>query len=146
MKKGGRVRRPAHLLMGEALLLVKRSSPSSRSALAPRAGPRRRGRFAGPAAALGNGSHPPVRAGKSRGFAFLAYMDQRSTVLAVDNLSGARVAGRVVRVEHVDNYRKKKAEVGGGGGWFFIVCGKGLIRFAMLKARHMPCDPCSFCR
>ena len=33
-------------------------------------------------------------------------------VLAVDNLSGARVAGRVVRVEHVDNYRKKKAEVG----------------------------------
>jgi RNA-binding motif X-linked protein 2 len=49
--------------------------------------------------------------GKSRGFAFLAYEDQRSTVLAVDNLSGARVAGRTVRVEHVDNYRKKKAEV-----------------------------------
>lgn len=50
--------------------------------------------------------------GKSRGFAFLAYEDQRSTVLAVDNLNGARVAGRIVRVEHVDNYKKRKAEVG----------------------------------
>eukprot|EP00890_Picochlorum_soloecismus_P002429 jgi/Picsp_1/3187/NSC_06027-R1_rna-binding motif x-linked 2 len=50
---------------------------------------------------------------KSKGFAFLAYEDQRSTVLAVDNLSGARVAGRTIRVEHVDNYRKKRAEVEG---------------------------------
>eukprot|EP00983_Pelagomonas_calceolata_P036385 1133646-Pelagomonas_calceolata.AAC.10 len=49
--------------------------------------------------------------GKSRGFCFLAYEDQRSTVLAVDNLSGAKVAGRIIRVEHVDNYKKKKAEV-----------------------------------
>ena len=54
---------------------------------------------------------PGAAAGKPRGFAFLAYEDQRSTVLAVDNLSGARIAGRVVRVEHVDNYKKKKAEV-----------------------------------
>ena len=46
-----------------------------------------------------------------RGFAFLAYQDQRSTVLAVDNLNGAMVSGRTIRVEHVDNYRKKKAEV-----------------------------------
>jgi RNA-binding motif X-linked protein 2 len=49
--------------------------------------------------------------GKSKGFAFLAYEDQRSTVLAVDNLSGAKVAGRKIRVEHVDNYKKRKAEV-----------------------------------
>lgn len=48
--------------------------------------------------------------GKSRGFAFLAYEDQRSTVLAVDNLSGARVAGRVIKVDHVDNYKIKRAE------------------------------------
>lgn len=27
--------------------------------------------------------------GKSRGFAFLAYEDQRSTILAVDNFNGA---------------------------------------------------------
>eukprot|EP00879_Flechtneria_rotunda_P009363 GHRR01009803.1.p1 GENE.GHRR01009803.1~~GHRR01009803.1.p1 ORF type:complete len:355 (+),score=133.77 GHRR01009803.1:1195-2259(+) len=37
--------------------------------------------------------------GKSRGFAFLAYEDQRSTVLAVDNLSGATVAGRKLEGE-----------------------------------------------
>ena len=53
------------------------------------------------------------KTGKSKGFAFLAYEDQRSTVLSVDNLSGARVAGRTIRVEHVDNYRKKRAEVEG---------------------------------
>jgi len=29
--------------------------------------------------------------GKSRGFAFLKYVDQRSTVLAVDNMNGAQV-------------------------------------------------------
>lgn len=56
-------------------------------------------------------SSPLTLAGKPRGFAFAAYEDQRSTVLAVDNLSGARVAGRVIRVEHVDNYKRKKAEV-----------------------------------
>lgn len=30
--------------------------------------------------------------GKFRGFGFLAYEDQRSTVLAVDNLNGAEVS------------------------------------------------------
>lgn len=83
--------------------------------------------------------------GKSRGFAFLAYEDQRSTNLAVDNLSGAsssphpaigrlllqpevacllphllhgrsgagaRVAGRIIRVEHVNDYKKKRQEMG----------------------------------
>ena len=49
--------------------------------------------------------------GKSKGFAFVAYEDQRSTVLAVDNLSGARVVGRTVRVEHVDDYKLKRKEV-----------------------------------
>ena len=48
---------------------------------------------------------------KSRGFAFLAYQDQRSTVLAVDNLSGAKIGGRIVKVDHVENYKKKIAEV-----------------------------------
>ena len=54
---------------------------------------------------------PPLCTGKPRGFAFLAYDDQRSTVLAVDNLSGAKVAGRIVTVNHVDNYKVKRAEV-----------------------------------
>ncbi|GFR43534.1 hypothetical protein Agub_g4411, partial [Astrephomene gubernaculifera] len=51
--------------------------------------------------------------GKSKGFAFLAYEDQRSTVLAVDNLNGAKVVKRTIRVEHVDNYKKRKAEIEG---------------------------------
>lgn len=43
--------------------------------------------------------------GKSKGFGFLAYEDQRSTVLAVDNLNGAEVLGRPLRVDHVKNYK-----------------------------------------
>ena len=41
----------------------------------------------------------------------MAYEDQRSTVLAVDNLNGARVGGRTITVDHVDNYKRKRAEV-----------------------------------
>jgi len=59
----------------------------------------------------GDCKHRDKETGKSRGFAFLAYEDQRSTILAVDNLSGAKVAGRVIRVDHVDNYKIKRAEV-----------------------------------
>lgn len=43
--------------------------------------------------------------GKPKGFAFLMYEDQRSTVLAVDNLNGATVLERVLRVDHVANYK-----------------------------------------
>ena len=32
-------------------------------------------------------------------------------MLAVDNLSGARIGGRIVKVDHVENYKKKIAEV-----------------------------------
>ena len=38
--------------------------------------------------------------GKSRGFGWLKYEDQLSTVLAVDNLNGAKVLGRTIRVDH----------------------------------------------
>jgi RNA-binding motif X-linked protein 2 len=38
--------------------------------------------------------------GKSRGFCWLKYEDQRSTDLAVDNLGGATLMGRVLRVDH----------------------------------------------
>lgn len=44
--------------------------------------------------------------GKSRGFAFLKYEDQRSTDLAVDNLGGTTVMGRTLRVDHT-RYKKK---------------------------------------
>ena len=35
------------------------------------------------------------RTGKSKGFAFVCYLDQRSTILAVDNLNGSKVLGRI---------------------------------------------------
>ncbi|KAG8799549.1 hypothetical protein FRC17_007117 [Serendipita sp. 399] len=46
--------------------------------------------------------------GKRRGFAFLMYEDQRSTVLAVDNLNGAELLGRTLRVDHTLNYKQKE--------------------------------------
>ena len=47
--------------------------------------------------------------GKSKGFAFLKYEDQRSTDLAVDNLGGTAVLGRVLKVDHT-RYKRKEDE------------------------------------
>ena len=47
--------------------------------------------------------------GKSKGFAFLKYEDQRSTDLAVDNLGGATVMGRVLKVDHTQ-YKRMEGE------------------------------------
>ncbi|GAA5841497.1 hypothetical protein JCM3766R1_003969 [Sporobolomyces carnicolor] len=44
--------------------------------------------------------------GKPRGFAWLMYSDQRSTILAVDNLNGATILGRMIRVDHTLNYKQ----------------------------------------
>nr|POE88271.1 u2 snrnp component ist3 [Quercus suber] len=52
--------------------------------------------------------------GKSRGFCFLKYEDQRSCDLAVDNLSGAVVLGRTLSVDHA-RYELKEGEVEGAG-------------------------------
>lgn len=38
--------------------------------------------------------------GNSKGFAYLKYEDQRSTILAIDNLNGIKLAGRVIKVDH----------------------------------------------
>ena len=46
--------------------------------------------------------------GVSKGFAFCKYEDARSCILAVDNLCGATVCGRSLRVDHVENYRLPK--------------------------------------
>ncbi|TFY74417.1 hypothetical protein EWM64_g9595, partial [Hericium alpestre] len=54
--------------------------------------------------------------GKSKGFTFLMYEDQRSTILAVDNLNGATVLNRTLRVDHVKNYKQKRTK-GEGGEW-----------------------------
>lgn len=45
--------------------------------------------------------------GKARGFAFIQYEDQRSTVLAVDNMNGGKVLGRTIRVDHCRDYKQK---------------------------------------
>eukprot|EP01133_Synstelium_polycarpum_P015087 gene15087-17861_t len=46
--------------------------------------------------------------GKSNGYAFVKYEDQRSTVLAVDNLTGSKILGRTLRCDHVKDYKKPK--------------------------------------
>ncbi|KAG1170286.1 hypothetical protein G6F70_007825 [Rhizopus microsporus] len=50
------------------------------------------------------------KTGKSKGYAFLQYEDQRSTILAVDNLNGATVLGRTIRVDHSYGPKKHKKE------------------------------------
>ncbi|KAI0254813.1 hypothetical protein BJV78DRAFT_1183099 [Lactifluus subvellereus] len=54
--------------------------------------------------------------GKTKGFGFLMYEDQRSTVLAVDNLNGATVLERTLRVDHVRNYKQPRVK-GEDGEW-----------------------------
>ncbi|TMW46993.1 hypothetical protein DOY81_007926 [Sarcophaga bullata] len=46
--------------------------------------------------------------GKSKGFCFICYKDQRSTILAVDNLNGIKILGRNIRVDHVADYKPPK--------------------------------------
>ncbi|KAI0068545.1 hypothetical protein BV25DRAFT_1986144 [Artomyces pyxidatus] len=57
--------------------------------------------------------------GKSRGFGFLMYEDQRSTILAVDNLNGASVLDRTLSVDHVKNYKQPRVK-GEDGEWMDI--------------------------
>lgn len=46
--------------------------------------------------------------GKSKGFAYLCYEDQRSTILAVDNMNGYQLLNRTLRVDHVAKYKAPK--------------------------------------
>ncbi|XP_012267701.1 RNA-binding motif protein, X-linked 2 [Athalia rosae] len=46
--------------------------------------------------------------GKPKGYGFICYEDQRSTILAVDNLNGTKVLGRILRVDHVEKYKVPK--------------------------------------
>jgi RNA-binding motif X-linked protein 2 len=45
---------------------------------------------------------------KSKGFAFVKYEDNRSTILAVDNFNGMKLLGRTLRCDHVQEYRLPK--------------------------------------
>lgn len=46
--------------------------------------------------------------GKSKGYGFLCYEDQKSTILAVDNFNGIKILNRVIRVDHVAEYKVPK--------------------------------------
>ncbi|XP_059621936.1 RNA-binding motif protein, X-linked 2 [Phlebotomus argentipes] len=46
--------------------------------------------------------------GKQKGFCFICYEDQRSTILAVDNLNGIKLLGKTLRVDHVSDYKAPK--------------------------------------
>lgn len=48
------------------------------------------------------------KSGQAKGFCFLAYENQKSSVLAVDNLNGFKLCGRTLRVDHVRQYRRPK--------------------------------------
>nr|XP_040039090.1 LOW QUALITY PROTEIN: RNA-binding motif protein, X-linked 2 [Gasterosteus aculeatus aculeatus] len=48
------------------------------------------------------------KTGKSKGFCFICFEDQRSTILVVDNLNGIKIKGRTIRVDHVKDYRPPK--------------------------------------
>lgn len=48
------------------------------------------------------------KTGKSKGFAFIKYENWLSTVLAVDNMNGARLLERTIRVDHVLKYKLPK--------------------------------------
>ncbi len=45
------------------------------------------------------------KTGKSKGFGFICYEDQRSTILAVDNLNGIKIGGNIILVDHIEEYR-----------------------------------------
>lgn len=46
--------------------------------------------------------------GKSQGFAYICYEDQRSTVLAVDNMNGFQLVNKTLRVDHCEKYKAPK--------------------------------------
>jgi len=56
------------------------------------------------------------KTGKIKGYGFICYEDQRSTILAVDNLNGIKLGGRTIRVDHVSEYRIPKSDEKGEDG------------------------------
>ena len=67
--------------------------------------------------------------GKSKGFGWLKYEDQRSADLAVDNLGGAEIGGRLVRVDHARyKIRDDEDPEEGKVGWQDIMRREGALR------------------
>lgn len=73
--------------------------------------------------------------GKSKGFAFIKYEDQRSTDLAVDNFNGVKLLGRTLRVDHKLDYnapKKKKEDRDGTEGPVKYEPGKSYVQFLFI--------------
>uniref|UniRef100_A0A6B2LBB0 RRM domain-containing protein n=1 Tax=Arcella intermedia TaxID=1963864 RepID=A0A6B2LBB0_9EUKA len=50
------------------------------------------------------------KTGKSKGYAFIGYEEQKSTILAVDNMNGTTIDGRQITVDHKKDYKIKEKE------------------------------------
>mmetsp|Transcript_21878 Transcript_21878/g.51091 ORF Transcript_21878/g.51091 Transcript_21878/m.51091 type:complete len:316 (+) Transcript_21878:57-1004(+) len=50
------------------------------------------------------------RTGKSRCFGWICYEDQRSTILATDNMNGEKLVGRTLNVNHADYKAQKELD------------------------------------
>eukprot|EP00041_Stephanoeca_diplocostata_P005001 m.54389 g.54389 ORF g.54389 m.54389 type:complete len:329 (+) comp15509_c0_seq1:330-1316(+) len=48
--------------------------------------------------------------GKSLGYCFLAYENQKSTRLAIDNFNGSKLCGRTINVDHVKEYKPPESD------------------------------------
>jgi RNA-binding motif X-linked protein 2 len=48
------------------------------------------------------------KTGKSKGFGYICYEDQRSTILAIDNLNGSSICNRMLLVDHIEQYKIPK--------------------------------------
>ena len=48
------------------------------------------------------------KTGKSKGYGYICYENQKSTVLAVDNLNGIKIGGNIILVDHVEEYKLPK--------------------------------------
>lgn len=82
---------------------------------------------------------------KPRGFAFLMYADQRSTVLAVDNLGGAKVLDRTLKVDHVLNYKQLERDNDTGKMKERETQRSVKIRIRDSKRESGPADVCPAC-
>ena len=49
--------------------------------------------------------------GESKGFCFLAYADQRSTIIAIDNMNGCPLYKRILKVDHVKDYKVRAGDI-----------------------------------
>lgn len=50
------------------------------------------------------------KTGSFKGYGFIGYENQKSTILAVDNFNGYELLGRRLRVDHCDNFRAPKLD------------------------------------